>query len=137
MVLLVSPLPSSYCEDSLSEPISTLLWVAPRLCAEIQELSVVSAMLALEECYSAPPPPPWFRWLISCRASLGSLLLNKRELTSLALSTQRCDMKAAHTLVFLSPSLSSLSLSLSLSLSVRVCVGDPSTRNRGSEEVSS
>ena len=32
-----------YCEDSLAETVATLIWVAPRLCADVQELSQVSA----------------------------------------------------------------------------------------------
>ncbi len=30
-----------YCEDSLAESVSTLIWVAPRLSADIQELNQV------------------------------------------------------------------------------------------------
>ena len=40
----------SYCEDSLSEPVSTLLWVAPRLSAEIQELAVVCVCVYVCVC---------------------------------------------------------------------------------------
>ena len=31
-----------YCEDSLVEAVSTLIWVAPRLSADVQELNSVS-----------------------------------------------------------------------------------------------
>lgn len=31
-----------YCEDSLAESVSTLIWVAPRLSADIQELNQVN-----------------------------------------------------------------------------------------------
>lgn len=31
-----------YCEDSLAESVATLIWVAPRLSADIQELTQVS-----------------------------------------------------------------------------------------------
>jgi hypothetical protein len=34
-----------YCEESLIESVSTLIWVAPRLLADIQELSVVEKQL--------------------------------------------------------------------------------------------
>lgn len=30
-----------YCEDSLAESVATLIWVAPRLSADIQELTQV------------------------------------------------------------------------------------------------
>lgn len=34
-----------YCEDSLAEAVATLIWVAPRLSADIQELTQVSVSL--------------------------------------------------------------------------------------------
>lgn len=37
--------PYSYCEDSLAESVSTLIWVAPRLSADIQELTVIAHQL--------------------------------------------------------------------------------------------
>ena len=36
-----SPSLNRYCEESLLEPVSTLLWAAPRLSSEIEELSKV------------------------------------------------------------------------------------------------
>lgn len=33
-----------YCEESLAEAVSTLIWVAPRLSADVQELSAVSTL---------------------------------------------------------------------------------------------
>ena len=32
-----------YCEESLAESVATLIWVAPRLCSDIQELNQVSS----------------------------------------------------------------------------------------------
>ena len=34
--------PLRFCEDGIIESVSTLIWVAPRLSAELQELSVVN-----------------------------------------------------------------------------------------------
>jgi len=31
----------SFCEDSLVESVTTLIWVAPRLCADVAELNKV------------------------------------------------------------------------------------------------
>ncbi len=33
-----------YCEESLAESVSTLIWVAPRLSADVQELNQVSML---------------------------------------------------------------------------------------------
>lgn len=38
-----------YCEDSLAEAVATLIWVAPRLSADIQELTQVS--VSLKVCF--------------------------------------------------------------------------------------
>ena len=36
---------SRYCEESLAEAVATLIWVAPRLSADVQELNEVSSQL--------------------------------------------------------------------------------------------
>lgn len=37
-----------YCDDTLAEAVATLIWVAPRLSADIQELTVVSHQLEIK-----------------------------------------------------------------------------------------
>lgn len=41
-----------YCEESLAESVATLIWVAPRLCSDIQELNQVA--LQLENKFGKP-----------------------------------------------------------------------------------
>lgn len=41
-----------YCEDSLAEAIATLIWVAPRLSADIQELNQVSIVMLIVILYN-------------------------------------------------------------------------------------
>ena len=41
---------SRYCEDSLAEAIATLIWVAPRLCADVQELTQVCLHIYVYMC---------------------------------------------------------------------------------------
>ena len=43
------PSPDRYCEESLLEPVSTLLWAAPRLSSEIEELNKVRVHLSEQE----------------------------------------------------------------------------------------
>lgn len=42
----------TYCEESLAESVATLIWVAPRLCSDIQELNQVA--LQLENKFGKP-----------------------------------------------------------------------------------
>ena len=39
-----------YCEDSLAESVATLIWVAPRLSADVQELNQVVSFNAFQSC---------------------------------------------------------------------------------------
>ena len=39
-----------YCEDSLAESVATLIWVAPRLSADVQELNQVVSFSAFQSC---------------------------------------------------------------------------------------
>ena len=36
---------SRYCEESLAEAVATLIWVAPRLSADVQELNEVPTIV--------------------------------------------------------------------------------------------
>lgn len=46
------PPPPRYCEESLAESVATLIWVAPRLCSDVQELNQVA--LQLENKFGKP-----------------------------------------------------------------------------------